>query len=93
MQVWEVKEEQMIAYMQPFTGFSHVDVDLLFVVEAVALREIYQRLKNGALTEFKKLIRQGEILFYVMKSRDELDAMGYEELIERFGIPWLGTCH
>ncbi|OPX86042.1 hypothetical protein [Pelotomaculum sp. PtaB.Bin117] len=93
MQIWEVRDSKITVIAQSFPGFRSVDADLLFVIEALALKNIYKKLKNNAWAEFKKLLRQGEILFYIMKNRDELDAMGYEELIDRLGIPWLGTCH
>ncbi|OPX84194.1 MAG: hypothetical protein A4E53_03970 [Pelotomaculum sp. PtaB.Bin104] len=93
MQVWEVQETGMAVTIQPFPGFRSVDVDLLFVLDESALNTLYRELKNNALVEFKNLIRQGKILFYILKSRDQLDEMGYEELIDRLDIPWLGTCH
>ncbi|MFZ5634037.1 MAG: hypothetical protein ACOY40_14440 [Bacillota bacterium] len=91
--VWTVREGKVITGSRPFKGFRESGADLLFVAEPASLERIYKELKNDPLAELKKQIRTGGVVFFVLKTREELLDMGYEELIEAIGIPWLGTCH
>lgn len=91
--VWEILEGRVGVTYQPFKGFREAEVDVLFVAENDAFVALYNEIKNEALTEFKKLLRAGQIIFYVMRQRRELLDLGYEELIDLLGLPFLGGCH
>lgn len=91
--LWTVREGKVTVHNQPFRGFRESGADLLFVAEPSALERIYRELKNDPLAELKRQIRLGGVVFFVLKTGDELLDMGYEELIDEIGIPWIGTCH
>lgn len=91
--MWTVRDGQVAVHNQPFRGFRECGADLLFVADPPALERIYRELKNDVLAELRKQIRSGGVVFFVLKTRDELLEMGYEDLIESIGIPWIGTCH
>jgi len=93
IQVWEILEDSIRVSLQPFLGFRDASADLIFLLESSALEEIYRHLKNELLIGLRKQIRHGKALLFLMKGRDYLIDMGYEELIEYLGIPCLGTCH
>ena len=40
----------------------------------------------------KKMIRSGGILFFVMKTKHQLQDAGYEEFLDSLGLAFLGAC-
>jgi len=40
----------------------------------------------------KKMIRQGNMLFFVMKAKHELQEAGYEDFLDSLGLAFLGAC-
>ncbi len=90
MVVWEIESGKATAGHRPFRGFRDTEVDVIFVADQEALGRLRQ---DSSLPEFRTLIRHGNIIFYVMKRRDELFAKGYEDLLEALGIPFMGGCH
>lgn len=91
--VWTVREGKITVHNQHFRGFRESGADLLFVAEAPALKKIYEELKNDPLAELKRQIRSGCVVFFVLRTGDELLDMGFGELIDQIGIPWIGACH
>lgn len=77
----------------PFRGFRECGADLLFVADPHSLAKIHGELARDPLAELKRQIRFGGVVFFVLKARDDLIEMGFEDLIEAVGIPWIGTCH
>ena len=67
-------------------------MDLLIVVDDEALESLHSQAQDNTFSKMREQIRNGNILFYVMKTKDELLDLGYEELIEVLGIPFLGAC-
>ena len=92
MLTWNRQDSKMAAAYQPFTGFRDASVDLLFVADDEALESLHSKAMDNPFDEMREQIRNGNILFYVMKTKTELLDLGYEELIEVLGIPFLGAC-
>ena len=92
MLTWNRQDSKMVVAYQPFTGFRDASVDLLFVADDEALESLHSKAMNNPFDEMREQIRNGNILFYVMKTKTELLDLGYEELIEVLGIPFLGAC-
>lgn len=88
--VWEVQSGKMLADYKPFAGFKNAGVDMLFVAEEQALVSLYEN--AGEFRQMKDLIRQGAILFYVFKTRDDLLDLGYEEFLDALGLAFMGGC-
>jgi hypothetical protein len=89
---WERQGEGMCARLQPFTGINDAPVDLLFVVEDEALVAVKDSLVGDALGLIKRQIRQGGIMFYVMKDKYQLQDAGYEDFLDSLGLAFLGAC-
>jgi hypothetical protein len=92
MLTWECREGGMRACVRPFAGFEQAGVDLLFVADEVALDAMRQNLGADALGTMKRLIRRGNLVFYVLRARRELQDAGYEEFLDSLGLAFLGAC-
>lgn len=89
---WEAQDGGMRADVSLFPGIERAQVDLLFVADDTALETLQAQLQADALTAMKRLIRQGAILFYVMRNKHELQDAGYEDFLESLGLAFLGAC-
>ncbi|MEW5890479.1 MAG: hypothetical protein AB1768_15880 [Pseudomonadota bacterium] len=92
MLTWEMTEAGMRAGLRPYHGFQDAGVDLLFVASDEALRSLHGSLGGEALSSMKRLIRQGGIMFYVMRTKYQLQDAGYEEFLDSLGLAFLGAC-
>ena len=93
MLVWKVKDGGgMRASMRRYSGFQDAKVDLLFVADEDALAAMREALAGDTMSRIKRLIRSGGIMFYVMKTKYELQDAGYEEFLDTLGLAFLGAC-
>jgi len=92
MLAWEAKEEGMRAGVRSCLRFEEAQVDLLLVPDDAALEAILANLDGEALAVMKKMIRQGNMLFFVMKAKHELQEAGYEDFLDSLGLAFLGAC-
>jgi hypothetical protein len=90
--VWEVREDGMYATLRPYTGFQDARVDLLFVAEDGALAAMHAALDGDTLSIIRRQIRKGGIMFYVMRTKYELQDAGYEDFLDTLGLAFLGAC-
>lgn len=89
---WEADGMRMHARNAIFTDFRDSKFDLLFVAGDEALRELYLCLESEPLSVMKRMVRRGDILFYVMRSKPELQDAGYEDFLDSLGLAFLGAC-
>ena len=47
---------------------------------------------DDPLSTIKKMIRRGSILFFVMKTKYQLQDAGYEDFLDTLGLAFLGAC-
>ena len=92
MMAWEVDGDGMRASLRRYAGFQDAKVDLLFVAEDAAIEAMRGALRSDALSIMKRQIRQGGIMFYVMRTKYELQDAGYEEFLDNLGLAFLGAC-
>lgn len=92
MLTWVRQADKMEVAYQSFTGFQNTSVDLLIVADDEALESLHSQAQDNTFNEMREQISNGNILLYVMKIKDELLDLGYEDLIEVLGIPFLGAC-
>ncbi len=94
MMVWQIVGTRMQASMRRYTGFQECKVDLLFVTEDEAVQAMHETLQDGnaSLSVMKRQIRKGSIMFYVMRTKYELQDAGYEEFLDTLGLAFLGAC-
>ncbi len=92
MLAWEVDRDGMRAGYHPCRRFEDARADLLLVPDDAALEEIRRSLDGDPLSTIKKMIRCGNILFFVMKTKYELQDAGYEDFLDTLGLAFLGAC-
>jgi hypothetical protein len=89
---WQVTAAGMRADIVPYRGLRDVGVDLLFVADAEARAKLCANLGDETLALMKRLIRSGNIMFFVMRTKYELQDAGYEEFLDTLGLAFLGAC-
>ncbi len=92
MLVWEASEDGMRAEITPFDGYQGCGVDMLFVPDEDALAALHDNAARDPLAIMRSRVRDGSILFYVMKRGKELRALGYEDFLESLGLAYVGAC-
>jgi hypothetical protein len=92
MLAWEVDSGGMRAGYQPCRRFEEARADLLLLPDDAALEEIRRSLGADPLSAMKKMIRSGGILFFVMKTKYQLQDAGYEDFLDTLGLAFLGAC-
>lgn len=75
-----------------FCGFAHTGVDLLFVVEDASLARLEALPTPEVLGAMKLALRTGEAMFYVFRTKHELQDRGYEDFLDTLGLAFLGAC-
>jgi hypothetical protein len=73
-----------------FSGLAQLASDLLLIAEDGALDAALAHARP--LSELKRLLRRNQVLFMVLRTRDELRDRGWTEFLEALGLPFLGTC-
>lgn len=89
---WTADGGGMVCSVQPYPGFQDARVDLLFVADEVAVATMRAMLGGDTLSTIKRLIRQGSIMFFVLRTKFELQDAGYEEFLDTLGLAFLGAC-
>ena len=92
MLAWEVNGKGMRAGYRPCRNFQDAQADLLLVPDDAALEEIRRTLDGDPLSTIRKMIRCGNILFFVMKTKYQLQNAGYEDFLDTLGLAFLGAC-
>jgi len=90
MQLWLRTPLAMTVREGVYAGHAHLGSDLLMLAERRALDEALAH--ERPLSELKRRLRRGELLFMVLRTRDELRSRGWTDFLEALGLPFLGTC-
>ena len=89
---WEVVPGGMRAAIAPYRGLRDAKADLLFVADEEALARLRNNIGDDTLSLMRRQIRSGNILFFVMRTKYELQDAGYEEFLDTLGLAFLGAC-
>jgi hypothetical protein len=92
MLTWAMEGESFRASLGRYRGFQQARVDLLFVADEDALAAMRGALHGDTLSIIKRQIRKGAIMFFVMKTKFELQDAGYEDFLDSLGLAFLGAC-
>lgn len=92
MLTWSMDGERMKAALKGYAGFQQAGVDLLFVAGAEGLAAMREAVAGEALSVIKRHIRAGTIMFFVMKTKYQLQDAGYEDFLDSLGLAFLGAC-
>ena len=89
---WEAREDGMRADYRACVSLQDAGVDVFLVADADALELIRASLEGEPLAVIRKLIRLGHILFFVIRTKNELREAGYEDFLDSLGLAFLGAC-
>jgi hypothetical protein len=92
MLTWSMEDDVMCARLRRYSGFQDAGVDLLFVADEAGLAAMRDALHGETLSIIKRQIRKGTIMFFVMKTKFELQDAGYEDFLDTLGLAFLGAC-
>jgi len=90
IQLWLRTPQAVTVREGVYAGHAHLGSDLLMLAERRALDEALAH--ERPLSELKRRLRRGELLFMVLRTRDELRSRGWTDFLEALGLPFLGTC-
>jgi hypothetical protein len=92
MLTWAMDGGRMRADIRNYSGFQDARVDLLFVADESGLEAMRGAVDGETLSIIKRQIRKGSIMFFVMKTKYQLQDAGYEEFLDSLGLAFLGAC-
>ena len=92
LMAWQVENGGMSARIERFAGMSSTRVDLLLVADREAMDPMQAELGGDMLKTIKRLIRRGNIMFFVFKNKAQLQDAGYEDFLDSLGLAFLGAC-
>lgn len=92
MLLWEVGKAGIEVRDAPFSGFSASGADILLVANAQALGEICGAADAQLFVVLRAGIRSGAVVCYVLRPRCDLEARGFEEMLEALGFAFMGAC-
>lgn len=92
MLAWEVRDGAMSVRLERFTGMTTTQVDLLLVADDEAMAMMRGEVGANALSDIKRLIRHGRMIFFVFKNKYQLQDAGYEDFLDSLGLAFLGAC-
>jgi hypothetical protein len=92
MLTWAMRDDGMRADIRDYAGFQDAGVDLLFVADADGLDAMREAVQGETLSIIKRQIRKGSIMFFVMKTKYQLQDAGYEDFLDSLGLAFLGAC-
>lgn len=92
MLVFGAADERIEVSVERFAGFDAASLDLLFAADEEARAVLAAAPAPSLLAAMKRQIRRGGVLFFVLRTRHELDDAGYDDFLESLGIPFLGSC-
>jgi hypothetical protein len=87
---WEVTLAACAPRLCP-TAVSRTPRDLL-VADDEAMDALVHNLDDNTLSLMKRQIRTGNMMFFVMRTKYELQDAGYEEFLDTLGLAFLGAC-
>jgi len=82
----------LTAAIEPFAGTSDSGLDMLFVADEGALAEIAAATPEDTLAAMKRMLRRGQVIFYVFRTGEELEESGYDDFLDSLGLAFLGAC-
>ena len=94
MLVWEQAADPpgMVARGGQFDGFGEARVDLLLVARNGAFEDLEANPGEDAVERLGAMVGEGAFVFFVFRTRDELEERGLGELIEVLGLAFIGAC-
>ena len=92
MLLWEAGDAGIEVRDAPFPGFSASGADILLAADAEALAQICGAADGQLFAVLRAGIRSGAVVCYILRRRCDLEARGFEELLDGLGFAFMGAC-
>lgn len=92
MLLWETGDTGIEVRDAPFPGFSASGADVLLAADAEALAAICGAAEGQLFAVLRAGIRSGAVVCYILRRRCDLEARGFEELLDGLGFAFMGAC-
>ena len=92
MLVWEADGGACRVDVVGFGGFSACGADVLMSADAEAMTQICAAGEIRLFDVLRACIRRGTVVCYMLRRRCDLEARGFDELLEALGFAFMGAC-
>jgi hypothetical protein len=92
MFAFSARDGRIAVTVERFQDFAAANLDLVFIADDEARAALGAAAPAATLRTMKRLIRRGNVLFFVLRTKHELQGAGYEDFLDSIGIPFLGSC-
>lgn len=92
MLVWEAGASGTDVQLAAFPGYGNSGVDILLTANDEAMPEIAEATEGPLFEVLRAGIRSGAVVCYILRRRCDLEARGYDELLEALGFAFMGAC-
>lgn len=92
MLLWEAGAQGVVARVAPFPGFASCGVDMLLSADPESMHRILDAVGGDLFAALRADIRQGGVVCYMLRRRCDLEARGFEDLLEALGFAFMGAC-
>ena len=89
---WEAGLDEVLNTCETVCGLLERHPDVIFTRGEAWVYEQIRLLNHGLFRRIKRLIRRGNIMFFVFKNKAQLQDAGYEDFLESLGLAFLGAC-
>jgi hypothetical protein len=92
MLAFDAANGRIVVSVERFESFERARLDLLFVADEEARAELAGTAPADTLRALRRLVRSGSVMFFVFRTRSELQDAGYEDFLDSLGLAFLGAC-
>ncbi len=92
MLLWEAGEAGIEVRDEAFPGYSASGADVVLAADDEALAGIRAADEARLFEVLRAGIRSGRIVCYMLRRRCDLEARGFDELLEALGFAFMGAC-
>jgi hypothetical protein len=92
MLLWESDHAGVQARDAPFPGYSASGADIMLAADAEALTAICAAVDGQLFPVLRAGIRSGAVVCYILRRRCDLEARGFDELLDALGFAFMGAC-
>lgn len=92
MLVWESDGSGCRVDVVGFGGFPTCGADVLMAADAEAMAQICDAGEVRLFDVLRACIRRGTVVCYMLRRRCDLEARGFDELLEALGFAFMGAC-
>ncbi|MBF0167979.1 MAG: hypothetical protein HQL45_10150 [Alphaproteobacteria bacterium] len=87
-----LENRRMQVRLQDWTGAQGTEADMLFVGLRDSFDHLEQAPPDARMGALKDRIHQGEVLFFVMRTKCTLIDVGWEDFLDSLGLAFMGAC-